>query len=153
MRDPEQPLLVSRPTEKDRRRAQGGEVQNLYLLPELCTITGNWSTYLSHLNYKDLIGCLNSPTTEWMCFLWLIRENAMINKNKKIFMKDIESKMEMFLIIIIHCTTWFDCHLFIGLSDQVRSDFRVMQDLAVHTRIDPQQRVKTLQTFAGHINK
>ncbi|XP_005096149.1 piwi-like protein 1 [Aplysia californica] len=75
IRDKDQPLLVSRPTERDRRR---GDEQNLYLLPELCTIT--------------------------------------------------------------------------GLSDQVRSDFKVMQDLAVHTRIAPPQRVNTLETFARQIN-
>jgi len=75
VRDDQQPLLVSRPTEKDRRR---GDTGNLYLCPELCTIT--------------------------------------------------------------------------GLSDQVRSDFRVMQDLAVHTRIDPQQRVATLEKFTNLIN-
>lgn len=73
--DENQPLLVSRPTEKDRRR---GDEQNLYLLPELCTVT--------------------------------------------------------------------------GLSDKARADFKIMQDLAVHTRIGPKDRVNTLETFAGQIN-
>lgn len=73
--DVQQPLLVSRPTEKDRRR---GDEQNLYLIPELCTIT--------------------------------------------------------------------------GLSEKARSDFRIMQDLAVHTRINPKDRVATLQTFSSQIN-
>ena len=48
---------------------------------------------------------------------------------------------------------FFIYFLNIGLSDQVRSDFRVMQDLAVHTRIDPQQRVNTLEKFSTLINR
>lgn len=35
--DPEQPLLVSKPKKKDIRR---GQTENIYLLPELCTLTG-----------------------------------------------------------------------------------------------------------------
>ena len=38
--DPEQPLLVNRPSKKDQRR---GDTENKYLLPELCTLTGEFS--------------------------------------------------------------------------------------------------------------
>ncbi|XP_038059144.1 piwi-like protein 1 [Patiria miniata] len=34
-----------------------------------------------------------------------------------------------------------------GLSDDVRADFHVMKDIAQHTRISPDQRVRTLTTF------
>jgi len=39
-----------------------------------------------------------------------------------------------------------------GLSEEVRSDFHVMKDLAVHTRTNPMQRVGTLRTFLQSIN-
>ncbi|BFZ18410.1 hypothetical protein BsWGS_21449 [Bradybaena similaris] len=73
--DENQPLLVVKPTERDRRR---GEKRNLYLLPELCTIT--------------------------------------------------------------------------GLSEEVRSDFNVMKDLAIHTRVGPEGRLNTLEDFLEKIN-
>ena len=38
------------------------------------------------------------------------------------------------------------CHM-TGLTDEMRSDFRVMKDLAVHTRVEPMQRVDTLTRF------
>ena len=38
------------------------------------------------------------------------------------------------------------CHM-TGLTDEMRSDFRVMKDLAVHTRVGPSQRVDTLNRF------
>lgn len=34
-----------------------------------------------------------------------------------------------------------------GLSDEMRSNFTVMKDLAVHTRVGPEQRVKQLEKF------
>ncbi|KAH9525714.1 Piwi-like protein 1 [Bulinus truncatus] len=74
--DKDQPLLVSRPTEKDLRR---GEKKNLYLVPELCIIT--------------------------------------------------------------------------GLSEQMRSDFNVMRDLAVHTRVGPAERLKQIQKLLEQINE
>lgn len=39
-----------------------------------------------------------------------------------------------------------------GLSDEVFTDFNVMKDLAVHTRVGPDGRVKTLQKFIDRIN-
>ncbi|KAK3770140.1 hypothetical protein RRG08_007051 [Elysia crispata] len=74
--DMNQPLLVTKPTDKDLRR---GDQENLCLIPELCTIT--------------------------------------------------------------------------GLSEQARSDFNVMRDLAVHTRIGPDKRVATLEKFTRQINQ
>jgi len=40
-----------------------------------------------------------------------------------------------------------------GLSDDVRADFRVMKDLAVHTRTNPAQRVATLEKFLHAIEQ
>jgi aubergine-like protein len=40
-----------------------------------------------------------------------------------------------------------------GLADDVRADFRIMKDLAVHTRIGPQDRVRRLQKFITDINR
>lgn len=40
-----------------------------------------------------------------------------------------------------------------GLSDDVRADFSVMRDVAVHTRIPPEGRQKTLQGFINTINR
>ncbi|RUS89237.1 hypothetical protein EGW08_002980 [Elysia chlorotica] len=74
--DMDQPLLITKPTDKDIRR---GDQENLCLIPELCTIT--------------------------------------------------------------------------GLSEQARSDFNVMRDLAVHTRIGPDKRVSTLEKFTRQINE
>ncbi|KAI8735952.1 piwi protein 1 [Biomphalaria glabrata] len=74
--DKDQPLLVSRPTEKDLRR---GDKKNLFLIPELCIIT--------------------------------------------------------------------------GLSEQMRSDFNVMRDLAVHTRVGPGERLKQITRLLQQINE
>ncbi|XP_059156586.1 piwi-like protein 1 [Physella acuta] len=76
IKDIDQPLLVTRPTERDVRR---GQKTNLYLVPELCTIT--------------------------------------------------------------------------GLSEQLRSDFNVMKDLGVHTRIGPGDRLKQIQRLCEQINQ
>ncbi|CAG5135544.1 unnamed protein product [Candidula unifasciata] len=38
------------------------------------------------------------------------------------------------------------------LSEEVRSDFNVMKDLAIHTRIGPDGRLKTLEDFLKQIN-
>ena len=43
------------------------------------------------------------------------------------------------------------CYL-TGLSDQLRADFRVMQDLAVHTRIGPVGRVERLEGFINELS-
>ena len=43
------------------------------------------------------------------------------------------------------------CHM-TGLTDEMRSDFRVMKDLAVHTRVGPKERVDTMQKFVAQIN-
>ncbi|CAL1531966.1 unnamed protein product [Lymnaea stagnalis] len=74
IRDPKQPLLLSKPTEKDLRR---GERQIVRLVPELCVLT--------------------------------------------------------------------------GLGDKVRSDYKVMKDLAVHTRLDPSSRIKLIQSLLDRI--
>ncbi|KAL4223114.1 Piwi-like protein 1 [Mactra antiquata] len=80
--DPDQPLLASKPTAKDKRRdkLQGKEVsENLYFLPELCVLT--------------------------------------------------------------------------GLSDDVRSDYSVMKDVAQHTRVAPSGRERTLTGFINQLNR
>ena len=43
------------------------------------------------------------------------------------------------------------CHM-TGLTDEMRSDFRVMKDLAVHTRVGPKERIETMQKFVAQIN-
>lgn len=70
VRDPHQPLLLSRPRKRDLRRGQKG---NIYLIPELCVAT--------------------------------------------------------------------------GVSQAMRSDPRLMQDLAASTRLGPDQRVQALTKF------
>ena len=40
-----------------------------------------------------------------------------------------------------------------GLSDDVRADFTVMKDVAVHTRIAPAGRQKTLLDFVQQMNR
>ncbi|XP_059156591.1 piwi-like protein 1 isoform X2 [Physella acuta] len=76
VKDSDQPLLVTRPTERDKRR---GQKTNLYLVPELCVIT--------------------------------------------------------------------------GLSDQLRSDYNVMKDLAAITRIGPTDRLKQIQRLCEQLNQ
>lgn len=75
LQDLKQPLLLSMPKAKDKRRGQEGP---LCILPELCSLT--------------------------------------------------------------------------GLADEVRADFGIMKDLAVHTRIGPGDRVKRLEKFIADIN-
>lgn len=76
IRDMDQPLLITKPTERDVR---GGKKENIFLIPELCTIT--------------------------------------------------------------------------GLSEEARSDFGIMKDLAVHTRIGPDKRRETMENFLNQINR
>ena len=45
------------------------------------------------------------------------------------------------------------CVWYEGLADEVRADFNVMKDLAVHTRIGPADRVKRLQKFITDITR
>ncbi|XP_019620701.1 PREDICTED: piwi-like protein 1 isoform X3 [Branchiostoma belcheri] len=40
-----------------------------------------------------------------------------------------------------------------GLTDEVRADFHVMKDIAIHTRITPDKRNETLQTFINTLNR
>ncbi|XP_071093957.1 piwi-like protein 1 isoform X1 [Haliotis cracherodii] len=76
IRDLDQPLLVSRPTVRDRNR---GQTAPIYLVPELCVIT--------------------------------------------------------------------------GLPDEMRADFQVMKDVAVHTRIPPDDRVARLLSFRNRLER
>ncbi|XP_013382739.1 piwi-like protein 2 [Lingula anatina] len=39
-----------------------------------------------------------------------------------------------------------------GLTDEIRSDFRVMKDLAVHTRVSPEQRQLSMKKFINTVN-
>ena len=41
----------------------------------------------------------------------------------------------------------------VGLSDDVRADYTVMKDVAVHTRIAPQGRQQTLVGFVQQMNR
>nr|DBA23135.1 TPA: hypothetical protein GDO54_014081 [Pyxicephalus adspersus] len=40
-----------------------------------------------------------------------------------------------------------------GLTDRMRSDFNVMKDLAIHTRLSPEQREKQVSRFLDYIHK
>jgi aubergine-like protein len=44
------------------------------------------------------------------------------------------------------------CHM-TGISDEMRSDFRVMRDLATHTCLVPSERKRTLQKLVDQINR
>ena len=55
------------------------------------------------------------------------------------------------LVMICHKHSIID--VFVGLTDDVRSDFNVMKDLAVHTRVGPEQRAKSLTSFVNAMNK
>jgi len=49
---------------------------------------------------------------------------------------------------------WFGCLLMCeGLDDDVRTDFQVMKDLAMHTRVGPADRVQRLQKFISNITR
>lgn len=39
-----------------------------------------------------------------------------------------------------------------GLTDQMRSDFHVMKDIAQHTRVTPTVRLASLKTFIKNVN-
>ena len=39
-----------------------------------------------------------------------------------------------------------------GLPDEALTDFNMMKDLAVHTRVEPDGRVKNLKNFIDRIN-
>lgn len=44
------------------------------------------------------------------------------------------------------------CYL-TGLTDEMRSDFKVMRDIATHTRISPNQRLAALSKFCNNVNE
>lgn len=44
------------------------------------------------------------------------------------------------------------CYL-TGLTDEMRSDFKVMRDIATHTRISPNQRLAALEKFCRNVNE
>jgi len=57
--DTTQPLLISKPSKKDRRAGQTGP---LMLIPELCCVTGRDLSYYFNCNYRNIqfyrhIGC------------------------------------------------------------------------------------------------
>ena len=40
-----------------------------------------------------------------------------------------------------------------GLSDEARADFRLMKDIAVYTRVSPEVRMKSLNSFMGDLQR
>lgn len=56
-------------------------------------------------------------------------------------------KVERFICLIPEL-----CNL-TGLTDEMRADFRVMKDVAVHTRVTPSQRLKALKQYLDNIEK
>ena len=55
-------------------------------------------------------------------------------------------KVKLFFITI-HLSSFA-----VGLSEEARSDFRVMKDVAIYTRQGPAQRVDTLSRFVNQLN-
>ena len=53
------------------------------------------------------------------------------------------------LILLSHSCTIKSVDYFVssGLSDEMRSDFHLMKDLATHTRVGPQERSDSLAKF------
>jgi hypothetical protein len=48
----------------------------------------------------------------------------------------------------------FSCYFMSpGLSDEMRSDFHLMKDLATHTRVGPQERSDTLAKFMSDMKR
>lgn len=45
------------------------------------------------------------------------------------------------------------CLFCTGLTDEMRNDFMLMKDLAVHTRVDPKARNQNLMRFMGSIQR
>nr|CAH7766461.1 unnamed protein product [Callosobruchus chinensis] len=58
-----------------------------------------------------------------------------------------KEKVEKFICLIpeLSCLT--------GLTDQMRSDFKVMKDVAQYTRVTPNQRINALRTYLENIRK
>lgn len=45
------------------------------------------------------------------------------------------------------------CHQFsLGLTEEARANFKIMRDVATHTRQPPAQRIDTLNKFVSGIN-
>ena len=43
--------------------------------------------------------------------------------------------------------------VFTGLTDEMRNDFMLMKDLAVHTRVGPKERNQSLMRFIKSIDR
>lgn len=68
--------------------------------------------------------------------------------NKKIKRLPGVANVEEFLVCLIPEL----CHV-TGLTDQMRADFRVMKDVAQHTRISPSQRIHALKGYLKRVNE
>ena len=67
----------------------------------------------------------------------------LVSKPKK---KDVRAGQEGNILLLPELCT------LTGLSDEVRADFHVMKDIAVHTRVAPDGRVNTLSKFIQKIS-
>ncbi|KAK2155427.1 hypothetical protein NP493_2079g00007 [Ridgeia piscesae] len=72
------------------------------------------------------------------------KQPLLVSRPKK---KDIRRGMDGPILLLPELCT------LTGLSEEVRSDFHVMKDLATHTRIAPEGRYQTLSNFIEKINK
>lgn len=54
-------------------------------------------------------------------------------------------------VVMTFCIIPEICYL-TGLTDEMRSDFKVMRDIATYTRISPNQRVSALSKFCNRVN-
>ncbi|XP_054711719.1 piwi-like protein Ago3 [Uloborus diversus] len=76
-----------------------------------------------------------------------MKQPLLINKAKK---KDLQAGADQSDKII--CLVPELCFM-TGLTDAMRSDFKVMKDVAVYTRITPERRQLALQNFISNVNK
>lgn len=58
----------------------------------------------------------------------------------------------IFLLLSVNCDS-AEALLLAGLTDKMRSDFNMMKDLAIHTRLPPEQRQRELGRLLNYIQK
>lgn len=61
--------------------------------------------------------------------------------------------MLAFIDFIVWSPPTLSIFLFVGLTNKMRSDFNVMKDLSVHTRLAPEQRMREVGRLINYINK
>lgn len=112
------------------------------LIPELCYLTGTAVFGLLPLPLP-LLGVLTAPQkSPYCCLIPLV----------------ISLTLHYPALQTFRCDPCFYNHipfniLFEGLTDKMRNDFNVMKDLAVHTRLTPEQRQREVGRLIDYIHK